>query len=352
MGFDFSHRTTHLRDIVIYLHVDMRAMVLKQQRTDLVLEEVSQPSYGDEDILIQVLSCGVCRTDLHIQEGDLPHPKLPLILGHEIVGLVAACGKKVEGFYQGMRVGVPWLGYSCGHCSYCTRGEENLCDHALYTGYQIDGGYAEYAVCKARFAVPLPEELSDEHMAPLLCAGLIGYRAYRKAAPRAALGLYGFGAAAHIIAQLAIFEGKDVYAFTRDGDVQGQQFAREMGAAWAGDATAMPPVLLDAAILFAPVGEHVPLALKTLRKGGRCICGGIHMSDIPSFPYADLWEEKRIESTANLTRDDAREFFHLLSRFPLKTEVNVYPLERANQALQDLKEGKFHGAAVLVMGKR
>ncbi len=329
----------------------MRAMILKRQKTALVLEEIPKPAYGDDDILIKVHVCGVCRTDLHVQEGDLHSPKLPLILGHEIVGVVEAMGKNVKGFHKGMRVGVPWLGMSCGHCSFCTQGDENLCDNAKYTGYQINGGFAEYTVCRADFAIPLREGLSDEHIAPLLCAGLIGHRAYRKAAPKKTLGLYGFGAAAHILTQLAIHEGKDVYAFTRENDVEGQKFAKKLGAVWAGSSSAVPPVLLDAAIIFAPVGALVPLALKAIKKGGRCICGGIHMTDIPSFPYQDLWGEKSIQSVANLTRKDAHEFFSLLSDFSIQTEVTVYPLEKANVALRDLKEGRFHGAAVIEMEK-
>lgn len=326
----------------------MRAMVLRKQKTDLVLEDVPIPGFGDEEILVKVHACGVCRTDLHVKDADLPHPKLPLILGHEIVGVVEAMGKHVKGFHKGMRIGIPWLGSTCGHCEYCTQGAENLCDNAKYTGYQINGGYAEYTVCRADFAIPLPEGLSDTHIAPLLCAGLIGYRAYRKAAPRRTLGLYGFGAAAHIMTQVATFEGKEIFAFTRDGDIEGQKFARKLGAKWAGDSTSMPPQPLDAAIIFAPVGPLVPLALKALKKAGRCICGGIHMSDIPSFPYSILWEEKSIQSTANLTRKDAAEFFSLLSRCKVQTEVTVYPLEKANEALRDLKEGRFHGAAVLI----
>ena len=323
-------------------------MVLKEQRTELVLENVPKPVCGDDELLIKIHACGVCRTDLHVKEGDLTHPHLPLILGHEIVGVVETMGKNVKGFRKGERVGVPWLGMSCGHCSYCAQDRENLCDNAKYTGYHINGGFAEYTVCQFEFAIPLPEGISDQHIAPLLCAGLIGYRAYRKAAPQKTLGLYGFGAAAHILTQVAIHEGKEVYAFTKENDIEGQKFAKKLGAIWAGDSTDLPPVLLDAAIIFAPVGTLVPLALKSLKKGGRCVCGGIHMSDIPSFPYKDLWGEKSLESVANLTRKDAEEFFNLISHFPIQTEVSVYPLEKANMALRDLKEGKFHGAAVLI----
>ncbi|MBS0648316.1 MAG: zinc-dependent alcohol dehydrogenase family protein [Verrucomicrobia bacterium] len=325
----------------------MRAMVLRQPKTALVLEEIPKPKPQENELLIRVKACGVCRTDLHVQEGDLPSPKLPLILGHEIVGVVEEVGKQTPGFKKGDRVGVPWLGSTCGQCEYCIENQENLCDQGCYTGYQINGGFAEYTVCKADYAISLPKTLSDEQMAPLLCAGLIGYRAYRKAAPQKTLGLYGFGAAAHLLTQIATQEGKEVYAFTREGDLDGQAFARKLGAVWAGDSSASPPVLLDAVIIFAPVGELVPQSLKVLKKGGRCICGGIHMSDIPSFPYRDLWAEKRIESVANLSRKDAKEFFALLPKLSVYPQVTAYPLEKANQALADLKAGKFQGAAVL-----
>jgi propanol-preferring alcohol dehydrogenase len=268
-------------------------------------------------------------------------------LGHEIVGVVEEIGKNVKGFKEGDRVGVAWLGKSCGQCEFCQKGDENLCDNAQYTGYHVDGGFAEYTVCNADFAILLPTAPSDEQIAPLLCAGLIGYRAYRKAAPQKTLGLYGFGAAAHLLTQLAIHEGKKVYAFTRAGDKKGQEFARQLGAIWAGDSTASSPIPLDAAIIFAPIGALVPVVLKALKKGGRCICGGIHMSDIPSFPYHDLWGERSIQSVANLTRSDAKDFFELISKFPIRPIVKVYPLEQANQALEDLKQGKFQGAAVL-----
>ena len=327
----------------------MHAMILKEQKKPLHLEDIPKPIAKANELLIKVRACGVCRTDLHIKDGDLPQPKLPLILGHEIVGIVEDTGKHVQGFHKGDRVGVPWLGRSCGHCSYCKGREENLCENALYTGYQVDGGFAEYALCQADYAIHLPKGLSDQHIAPLLCAGLIGYRAYRKAAPKKTLGLYGFGAAAHILIQLATYEGKEVYAFTREGDQKTQNFARELGAVWAGDSTTLPPTLLDGAIIFAPVGSLVPLALKTLKKGGHCICGGIHMSEIPAFPYKDLWGEKTIQSIANLTRQDAKEFFALIEKIPIQTEVTVYPLEKADQALEDLRHGKFHGAAVLTI---
>jgi propanol-preferring alcohol dehydrogenase len=325
----------------------MRAMVLKQPKTALVLEEVPKPKPQENELLIRVKACGVCRTDLHVQEGDLPSPKLPLILGHEIVGVVEEVGKQTQGFKKGDRVGIPWLGSSCGQCEYCLDEHENLCDQGRYTGYQINGGFAEYTVCKADYAIPLPPILTDEQMAPLLCAGLIGYRAYRKAAPKKTLGLYGFGAAAHLLTQIATQEGKEVYAFTKEGDVTRQAFARELGAVWAGDSLTLPPVLLDAVIIFAPVGKLVPQSLKVLKKGGRCICGGIHMTDIPSFPYRDLWGEKKIESVANLSRKDAKEFFALLPKLSVHPQVTVYSLEKANQALTDLKEGKVRGAAVI-----
>ena len=327
-------------------------MVLKKQRTPLVLEEIVKPIPKEDELLIKVHTCGVCRTDLHVRDGDLAHPKLPLILGHEIVGTVEEMGKKVQGFRLKERVGVPWLGGCCGICEFCTSGEENLCEKAIYTGYQVNGGFAEYTVCKAAFAIPLPPLLDDAHMAPLLCAGLIGYRAYKMANPKKTLGIYGFGAAAHLIAQLAVFQGKEVYAFTQRGDDKKQAFAKKLGAVWAGDSTAPPPILMDAAIIFAPVGSLVPEALKHLKKGGVCVCGGIYMSDIPTFAYKDLWGEKSIRSVTNLTREDAREFFAAVSKFPIQTHIHLYPLEKANQALDDLKAGAFEGAAVLMINAK
>lgn len=324
-------------------------MVLKHPHSPLVLCQLPQPQAGDGELLIRVSACGVCRTDLHIMDAELPSPHLPLILGHEIVGYVQEVGPNVTRFKKGDRVGVPWMGGTCGHCSFCQTGQENLCEDALYTGYRVMGGFAEYTTCKAHFAIPLNSSLSDIHLAPLLCAGLIGYRAYRKAAAQKTLGLYGFGAAAHLLTQLAVHEGKEVYAFTRPKDRKAQEFAKKLGATWAGDSTTPSPVLLDAAIIFAPVGELVPLALKSLNKGGRCICAGIHMSDIPSFPYQDLWQEKSIASVANLTRADGIDFFKAIAHCPIQTEVTPYPLEAANQALADLKEGKFQGAAVLAI---
>jgi propanol-preferring alcohol dehydrogenase len=322
-------------------------MVLHKQHCPLTLEEVPKPTLKPGELLVRVHACGVCRTDLHIQDGDLPAPKLPLILGHEIVGTVEEIGKGVSNFQIGDRIGIPWLAESCGQCSFCQRGQENLCDQARYTGYHIDGGFAEYTVCKASYAIPLPFPLSDPEIAPLLCAGLIGYRSYRKAAPETTLGIYGFGAAAHILTQVAIQQGKQVYALTRPGNTKTQQFARDLGAVWAGDSHTLPPIPLDAAIIFAPVGELVPLSLKALKKGGRCICGGIHMSAIPTFPYRDLWGEKTIQSVTNLTREDSQAFFTLISQISIQTQVTSYPLEQANQALEDLRQGKFQGAAVL-----
>lgn len=324
----------------------MKAMILKEQKKPLVLEEVPKPIPKEDELLIKVHVCGVCRTDLHIVDGDLLHPKLPLILGHEIVGTIEEMGKNVSGFHVRDRVGVPWVGNTCGECEFCKDDQENLCDKAQFTGYELSGGFAEYVVCKASFAVPLPPNISDEHAAPLLCAGLIGYRAYRMANPKKTLGMYGFGAAAHILIQVATFQGKEVYVFTRSEEKK-YEFAKKLGAVWIGDSLTLAPTLLDAVIIFAPVGDLVPKSLQGLKKGGRCICGGIHMSDIPSFPYKDLWGEKSIQSVANLTRKDALDFFEAISHFQIKTEVTVYPLEDANKALDDLREGKFEGAAVL-----
>ena len=325
----------------------MRVMLLKELKKPLIQEEILKPIPKDNELLIKVKVCGVCRTDLHIKEGDLLDPKLPLVLGHEIVGEVEDMGKMVKGFKKRDRVGVPWLGKSCGRCEFCKEGRENLCDDSQFTGYQIQGGFAEYTVCNADFAIHLPTDMTDRQIAPLLCAGLIGYRAYRRASPKKTLGLYGFGASAHILTQIAIQEGKEVYAFTREGDNKGQEFAKKLGAIWVGDSNSLPPIPLDAAIIFAPVGSLIPIALKALKKGGRCICSGIHMSDIPSFPYHDLWWEKSIQSVANLTRDDAQGFFKLISKISCQTTVTAYPLEKANEALEDLKNGKFEGAAVL-----
>jgi propanol-preferring alcohol dehydrogenase len=326
----------------------MRAMVLEQTCTPLVLRELPVPGPGPEQVRLRVRACGVCRTDLHVHDGELPRSKLPLVLGHEIVGIIDKLGSGVRGLSVGQRIGVPWLGHTCGACTWCRTEHENLCDEARFTGYQIDGGYAEFAVAEARYCFPLPENFDDVHAAPLLCAGLIGYRAYRLAGDAARLGLYGFGAAAHILAQLAARQGRRVYAFTRRGDTAGQEFARKLGAVWAGDSDLSPPEPLDAAIIFAPVGALVPVALRAVTKGGRVVCAGIHMSDIPSFPYRLLWEERAVCSVANLTRRDGDEFFAALRRTPVETVVQTYPLAAANEALADLREGRLTGAAVLV----
>jgi propanol-preferring alcohol dehydrogenase len=325
----------------------MRAMVLDAPRTPLTLRERPVPSPAHGEILIEITACGVCRTDLHVVDGELAHPKLPIVPGHEIVGRVAALGGGVAGFAIGERVGVPWLGATCGVCPYCRAGKENLCDEPIFTGYTRDGGYATHAVADARYCFPLPSG-DDAALAPLLCAGLIGWRSYRMAGDAPALGLYGFGAAAHILAQVAAWQGRRVYAFTRRGDAAGQAFARTCGAVWAGGSDETPPEPLDAAIIFAPVGALVPAALKVVRKGGRVVCGGIHMSDIPGFPYSLLWEERHVVSVANLTREDAREFLTIAPQAGVKTVVKRYPLCDANLALDDLRSGKLEGAAVLV----
>jgi len=326
----------------------MRAMVFERVGQPLTLKDIPRPEPGPGQILLKVEACGVCRTDLHIVDGELTHPKLPLVPGHEVVGRVAALGPGVEGFAEGQRVGVPWLGHACGHCPYCDMGRENLCDEPLFTGYTFDGGYAEYCLAHTDFTFPLPEDADPVALAPLLCAGLIGYRSLSKAGAAKVLGLYGFGAAAHILCQIAIHQGRRVLAFTRDGDQAAQDFARRLGAVWAGDSSAPSPEPLDAAIIFAPVGALVPAALKSLRKGGRVVCGGIHMSDIPAFPYDDLWEEREIVSVANLTRADGEEFFPLATEAQVKTETVPYPLDQANAALDDLRAGRLQGAAVLV----
>jgi propanol-preferring alcohol dehydrogenase len=326
----------------------MRAMVLERPQTSLVLREQPIPRPAVGEILVDVSACGVCRTDLHVVDGELPHPKLPIVPGHEIVGRVAAMGPGVSGFAIGARVGVPWLGHTCGVCPYCRDHKENLCDAPRFTGYTRDGGYATHAVADANYCFRLPDGIGDAEAAPLLCAGLIGWRSYRMAGEGRDLGLYGFGAAAHILAQIARAQGRRVYAFTRGGDKAAQDFARALGAVWAGASEDTPSTPLDAAIIFAPVGALVPLALKAVKKGGRVVCGGIHMSDIPSFPYDILWEERQIVSVANLTRDDAREFLALAPNAAIKTEVTRYALEDANQALADLRAGRLQGAAVLV----
>jgi propanol-preferring alcohol dehydrogenase len=333
----------------------MRAMVLEEPRTPLVMRERANPAPAAGEILVEIAACGVCRTDLHVVDGELPDPKFPVVPGHEIVGRVAAMGSEVAGLAVGERIGVPWLGFTCGVCPYCRDGRENLCDRPLFTGYTRDGGFATHALADARYCFPLPERMDDAEAAPLLCAGLIGWRSYRMAGEGIALrtlGLYGFGAAAHILCQVAAWQGCRVYAFTRRGDCAAQTFAKSLGAAWAGASDELPPEPLDAAIIFAPVGALVPAALAAVRKGGRVVCGGIHMSDIPSFPYGLLWQERRLVSVANLTRADAGEFLSVAPRAGLKTHVVRYPLEGANAALADLREGRLQGAAVLLPGDR
>ncbi len=329
----------------------MRAMVLEKQGEPLRLREVLTPLPGPDQVLVRVLACGVCRTDLHILDGELKHPKLPLIPGHEIVGTVVMLGENVEDLVEGERIGIPWLGYTDGTCRFCLRGQENLCEHARFTGYTIDGGYADYTVADHRFCFRIPKGYGDAEAAPLLCAGLIGFRSYRLSGePLERLGLYGFGGAAHILAQVAAGQGKQVYAFTRPGDKKGQAFAKSLGAVWAGGSDELPPVPLDAAIIFAPVGALVPQALKAVDRGGRVVCGGIYMSDIPSFPYALLWEERLVRSVANLTREDGLEFMRVIAEHPVKTEIHTFPLEQANEALDELRAGAFEGAAVLAIG--
>jgi propanol-preferring alcohol dehydrogenase len=310
--------------------------------------ETEKPVPGPTEVLVRVLACGVCRTDLHLVDGELPNPTIPVVPGHEIVGRIEAAGRDVTTLAPGTRVGIPWLGWSCGVCDFCRGDRENLCPHARYTGYQLNGGYAEFTVADAAFCFPLPATYDDVHVAPLLCAGLIGYRAYRMAAPAARLGIYGFGAAAHIITQVAVYQGREVFAFVSPGDHQAVRFARDMGAAWAGFSNEPPPGPLDSAIIFAPVGALVPDALSRVVPGGVVVCAGIHMSDIPSFPYRLLWKERTIRSVANLTRRDARDFLALASEIPLKTHVTAYALTDANRALADLRSGHLSGAAVLI----
>jgi propanol-preferring alcohol dehydrogenase len=326
----------------------MQAMVLDRARTALHAVALPMPEPSPHQLRLRVLACGVCRTDLHIVDGELAHPKLPLVLGHEIVGRVDAMGSEVQGFALGDRVGVPWLGFTDGTCPYCRNDEENLCDNARFTGYQIDGGYASYTVADARYCFHLPEAYSDAEAAPLLCAGLIGYRSLKMTGDAARLGIYGFGAAAHIVAQVARYQGRKIFAFTRPRDSRAQDFARELGAAWAGGSDETPPEELDAAIIFAPVGALVPAALKASRKGGVVVCGGIHMSDIPAFPYEILWEERVVRSVANLTRADAREFLALAPKAGVKTTVVPMALAEANAALTRLRQGELTGAAVLI----
>jgi propanol-preferring alcohol dehydrogenase len=326
----------------------MRAALLRTPGQPLVVTELPRPTPAAGEVLIAVGACGVCRTDLHVRDGELPDPHVPLVLGHEIVGTVTDRGDGVEHIETGARVGVPWLGATCGVCAFCRSGRENLCPTAQFTGYTRDGGYAEYTVADARYCFPIPDGYSDTAAAPLLCAGLIGYRAFRKTRDAMRLGLYGFGAAAHIVAQIAAWEGRRVFAFTRPGDTSAQQFARQLGAEWAGDSTVAPPEPLDAAILFAPVGALVPQALRSVEPGGMVVCAGIHMSDIPSFPYEWLWRERAICSVANLTRADGYELLAIAPKVPIRTEVITYPLEAAEDALEGLRHGRFQGAAVLL----
>jgi alcohol dehydrogenase, propanol-preferring len=328
----------------------MRAMLLEAPGRPLSAAVVPDPQPAAGQLLLRVLACGICRTDLHVADGDLPHPKLPLILGHEIVGTVESAGDGAARFGPGERVGVPWLGWTCGECRHCRSGRENLCDRARFTGYHLDGGYAEYAVADERFCFAVPSQFTDTMAAPLLCAGLIGYRALAAAGDAERLGIYGFGAAAHLVAQLALHQGRRVFAFTRDGDREGQRFALDLGVHWAGGSTVRPPEALDAAIIFAPVGALLPAALAAVEKGGTVICAGIHMSDIPSFSYDLLWGERVVRSVANLTRRDGEEFFRAAVRTPLAVTATPMPLAQANEGLTRLREGRLHGAAVLVPG--
>ncbi len=325
-----------------------QAMVLDAPGRPLAARQIVLRDPAAGEVLVQVAACGVCRTDLHVMDGELTQPKLPLVLGHEVVGRVLAVGAGVERFREGDRVGVPWLGATCGHCPHCLAARENLCDAPEFTGYSRDGGYAGLMLADANYVFPLPDAYDDAHAAPLLCAGLIGYRALRFVDDARTLGIYGFGAAAHLIAQLAIWQGRRVFAFTKPGDVEGQAFARALGCAWAGESTQAPAELLDAAVLFAPVGSLVPAALRATRKAGTVVCGGIHMSEIPAFPYDILWGERVVRSVANLTRDDAEEFLALAPRVPIRTHVQTWPLAQANEALAALRAGRVQGAAVLL----
>jgi len=326
----------------------MRVMALDRARAPLRRAEVPKRGPGAGQVLVRVAACGVCRTDLHICDGDLPLVQSPIVPGHEIVGRVEAVGPGAEGFAPGERIGVPWLGWTCGRCGFCASGRENLCDEARFTGYHIDGGYADYAIADARYCFRLPDAYGDAEAAPLLCAGLIGYRSLVAAGEGRRLGIYGFGAAAHIVCQVAVWQGREVYAFTRPGDAAAQAFALRLGAKWAGDSGTAPPTLLDAAILFAPVGALVPTALRATAKGGTVVCAGIHMSDIPAFPYDILWGERRIVSVANLTRQDGDAFLRIAPQVPVRTTVETFPLEQANEALERVRAGRITGAAVLV----
>lgn len=325
----------------------MRAMVARRPKEDLMLEERAMPTPDKGQVLIRVLACAVCRTDLHVRDGEIEGIRYPVIPGHQVVGVIEKLGEGVSGFSVGQKVGVPWLGLSCGVCRYCKEGKENLCDDARFTGCHIDGGFAEYMVANQSFIFPIPIGYSEVQASPLLCGGLIGYRALRMTGDARRLGFYGFGSSAHILTQLARWQGKEVYAFTRKGDKESQRFALSLGAAGAFDSDQLPPVLLDAAIIFAPVGALVPMALRAVRKGGVVVCAGIHMDDIPSFPYSILWGERIVRSVANLTRMDGEEFLAIAPQVPIKTEVNLYTLESANQALKDLEDGRIQGTAVL-----
>lgn len=329
----------------------MRAMVLEKPRQPLVLRDVPKPKPDAGQLLVRIATCAVCRTDLHIVDGELPDPKLPLIPGHQIVGRVEEIGTGVETFSIGERVGIPWLGWTDGECVYCRSSRENLCDRACFTGYTIDGGYADFVGADARFCFRLPEQYGDVDVAPLLCAGMLGYRSYRKTGDAHRLGIYGFGNAAHLIAQIAIYQGREIFAFTRPGDKVGQESARKLGTTWAGGSDEMPPKKLDAAIIFAPVGALVPAALRALAKGGTVVCGGIHMSDIPSFPYVELWGERAICSVANLTRRDGEEFLDIAPRVPVRTETETFPLEEANTALERFRSGELNATAVLLISE-
>jgi propanol-preferring alcohol dehydrogenase len=324
-------------------------MVLMEPRQALRWVEQPMPTPGVGQVLVKVSACAVCRTDLHVVDGELPNPKLPLVPGHEIVGHVERVGARAERFKLDDRVGIPWLGWTCGECEFCRTGHENLCDHAKFHGYTLDGGYAQYVVVDERFCMALPRNFSDAQAAPLLCAGVIGYRSLVKCGEAKRLGIYGFGAAAHLVAQVALAQGRELFAFTRRGDVEAQKFAKSLGVAWAGGSDEQPPKLLDAAIIFAPVGALVTQALRAVNKGGAVVCGGIHMSDIPAFPYRILWEERSIASVANVTRRDAEEFMNIASKAPLRTEVQTFPLTEANETLSRLREGRLQGAAVLLM---
>jgi propanol-preferring alcohol dehydrogenase len=326
----------------------MRAMILEKPGKPLRAVEMPTPKPSANEVLIRVAACGVCRTDLHVVDGELPKPKLPLIPGHEILGVVVERGKNAKRFKPGQRVGVPWLGWTCGKCKYCRAGHENLCESAGFTGYTRNGGYAEFTIADERFCFPIKGKYSDAHAAPLLCAGLIGFRSLAKTGNAKRLGIYGFGAAAHIIAQVAKYQGRQIFAFTRRGDSKAQQFAKSLGAVWAGDSETLPPEKLDAAIIFAPVGALIPAALAAVDKGGVVVCGGIHMSEIPAFSYDLLWGERTVCSVANLTRRDGADFFKIAPRLPVRTTVEVFPLEQANEVLDKLRHGKIHGAAVLV----